>query len=295
MSAALSPTHQGDVYYKDSRAISCAGLIYMVIVGTVVTLILSIIYGYVTSLVRSIYLAFFIAFFYGWIVGYVVGFAGKLGKVRKRGVLLLFGFIFGTLAEYAGWVSWISAVLEEVDMLTLFFSPGIILSVITIGAVEGVWSIFDWTPTGLTLYIIWGIEAIIVIGTATLVAGRALVAEPFCKYCNRWVKQTQSVFRLEPVTNPDQLKTQLEHGDYTSLDTLKKVETGSTNYTKLELLQCPTCQQFRLLTVKSVNINSNFRGNVETKENEIVENLLLDSKTYDTIRATMVGKRNTKP
>ncbi len=284
MSTTLSTTNQGNVYYKHSGAIGWTGPIYMVIFGTVVTLVLSIIYGYAIYNIPFIYLNFFITLFYGAIVGYTISFAGELGKVRNMGILVLFGFVFGLLAEYAGWVSWISAAIGEFAILTIFFSPGVILYIIQVGAEEGIWSIFGWTPTGLALYIIWGIEAIMVVGAVVLTAIGSLIFTPFCERCNRRVEQKETISLLEPITNPNELKAQLEQGNYTSLNVLKRVEAGSKLNTELELSQCPTCQQFHLLTVKSVTIKVDSKGEGETERNNIVKNLLLDTNTYEIIR-----------
>ncbi len=272
------------IYYKHSGAIGCAGLIYMTIFGTLATLILGIVYGYAIYYIPFIYLNFFITLFYGGIVGLSVGIAGKLGKVRNTGVLMLFGFIFGLLAEYAGWVGWTSAIIEEVSFLPLFFSPLGISALISLAAAKGVWSIFGLTPTGLALYLIWGLEAFLVIGTSTLVAVASLMSTPFCEQCKRWVDESESISLLSAIPNPDELKAQLEQGNYSALNGLKMLEQKNENYSELELMQCSKCQQFHLMTLKSVTIKLKANGKEDEKKEDIVENLLLSSTVYEAIK-----------
>ena len=221
----------------------------------------------------------------GVAVALTLGFAGTLGKVRHAGVMALFGFIFGLVAKYAGSVAWISAAMEDPSLLLSFFSPGEVFSFLRLVSIIGTWSIFGWTPTGLALYVVWGVEVLLIVGTATFGATISLMSEPFCERCNRWAERTESLFPLEPIANPKLLKVQLERGDYAFVNSLERITDNSKRYTRLDLYQCTTCEQFHLLTVKSVHIEVDSKGKESKKKRTIVENLLLDAEAYEMIRA----------
>jgi len=268
--------NQINVYYRHSGAIGLMGPVYMIIFGTVGTLVLGIIYGYAIFYIPYIAHNFLITLGFGALVGFIVGNGGKLGKVRNPRLLLLFGFLFGLFAEYTGWVSWIFAFSKQ---QTLVLFPSDVLSVVEIVAEKGSWwDIFGWTPKGTALYVIWGIEATMIIATSTLVSWALLISTPFCERCNRWVEKKNSILPLEPITNPDEFKSQLEQADYTSLKTLQKVGSGSNPYTQIDLLRCPICQLLYLLTTKLVTVG------VEKQESDIIENIIINSEIYEMIQ-----------
>jgi hypothetical protein len=256
------------------------GPIYMLIIGAVCTLVLSAIYGYAIFYIPFIYLNLFITLGFGACVGFLVGYGGKIGKVRNSKLLLIFGLIFGIIAEYAGWVSWVFAFSKQ-EVLVLY--PFNILAVIKLVGHEGAWSIFGWTPTGAALFTIWGIEAIMIIGTSTLASWGVVGFTPFCEHCNRWVEDRNSITPLEPIVDPDNFKSQLEQGGDTVVKTLKKVESGKKAYTQLDLINCPGCEYSYYLSMKSINVEVDSKGKEKKDEKDIVENFILSTDSYRTI------------
>lgn len=264
-------------YYKHSGKIGLAGPIYMLILGALGASILGAIYGYAIYYIPIIYLNIFLTLGLGGIVGYIVGFSAKLGKVRNTSIVLFFGFLLGLFAEYVGWVSWIYASSEQ-SMLLLM--PSSILNTIQMLSVDGVWSIFSSTPTGMALYAIWAIEALVIIGTSILVASMFISATPFCENCNRWIEEEDALLPLEAVSNPDDLKLKLEQGDYSALNALKSKGEEENVYTQINLLHCSSCEQNHFLSVKSVAVSLDSDNKEEKEESYIVENLIISSDTY---------------
>jgi hypothetical protein len=274
-----------ELYYKHSGMVGCAGPFFLTIIGTVAAIVAGIIYGYAVFYIPIVYFNFLLTILLGMAVAFALRFAGKLGKVRHIGVMALFGFVLGLVAKYSGSVAWISAVMEDPSLLLSFFFPGEVFSILRLISMVGAWSIFSWTPTGPALYAIWGVEVLLIVGTATLGAASSLMSAPFCERCNRWAKQAESLFPLEPIADPIKLRAQLERGDFASINSLRRIAEGSKTYTRLDLYQCTTCQEFHLLTAKSVRTEVDSRGRESKKEEKIVENLLLDAEAYEMIRA----------
>ena len=275
--------NQSNKYYEHSGKFGFMGPAYMLIIGAACTLVLSVIYGYAIFYIPFIYLNFLIALGFGALVGMLVGHGGKLGKVRNSPLLLFFGLVFGILAEYTGWVSWVFAFSKQ-EVLALY--PSQILAVVTYVAQKGAWSIFGWTPMGGSLYTIWGIEAVMIIGTSTLACWGVVCSTPFCEHCNRWVEGKKSISPLEPIPDPDKFKSQLEQAGDTVVKALKKVDSKNKEYTQLDLIKCPECNYSYYLSMKSIKIEVDSKGKEKKDETDIVENFVLSNDSYRVISQT---------
>ncbi|MHC4527444.1 MAG: hypothetical protein ACYS29_06170 [Planctomycetota bacterium] len=166
-----------DRYYRHSGEIGVLGPAYILVLGTVGTLILSAVYAYATFYIPFVYLNGLLTFICGGLVGLLIGKLAKLGKVRNPAFVLVVGFLFGLIAEYAAWTAWIFAFSRQ---QALVVSPSGLLAVVRLVAKEGPWSMFGWTPKGTTLYIIWAVEGAVIIGASTLVGWAVLTSAVFC-------------------------------------------------------------------------------------------------------------------
>lgn len=264
-------------YYQHSGAIGPLGPVYMTLLGAIGVVLLGAVYGYAIYYIPLIYFNFFITLFFGLGVGFLVGYGGKLGKVRNSWAVIVFGLIFGVLAEYAGWISWIHAASEQAYLLT---SPREIFEVLGNVAERGAWSIFSWTPKGAALYAIWAIEAIMIIGGSTVSAWGVVSSTPFCEHCNKWVEETTTISNLAPLPDPQEMKHQLEQGDFTTLNSLESLEGASAEYTQLALPHCPGCEGSYFLTVKGVTVSKDSKGKEKKDETTLVENLHISAADY---------------
>lgn len=269
-------------YYQSSGTIGAAGPILMILFGVIGTLILGAVYGYAVFYIPFIYLNFLITAIYGAGVGYLIGLGGKWGKVRNSGVLALFGFLFGCIAVYTGWVSWIFAVSEQTALAIL---PSNVWGVMTSLAEEGAWEIFGWAPSGAALFTIWGIEAFIIFGLSAGVAWAMLSSTPFCEHCKQWVETKHEIEPLSLVENPHELREQLEAGNFEMLKALKLLEVAPTTYSRIELLHCPGCQQNDFLTVESVEVTIDSDKTETKNENGIVQNLIITPEQIRMLKA----------
>jgi hypothetical protein len=269
-------------YYRHSGKAPVAGITMAVIAGLVSVLILSLIYGYAIAYIPFIYLNFFITLGYGGILGMIIGIAATAGKIRNNKFALLTGLIFGVIAVYAGWVTWLYAMSEgEIEIL----SPSGITSAISMIAETGTWSIKGATPSGLVLEFIWLVEAIMIIGACTLASLAMMESDVFCEKCNKWAKEKFSFMPFEAVENPSTLKGELESGNFFSINLLKKVEDNSLKYSQYELTNCEGCNVMHLLTVSNVTHSIDKEGKKSTANDHIIQNLLVSTEIYNKIKA----------
>jgi len=109
-----------------------------------------------------------VALLCGTFIAVITVFGGNTGKVNNRFTHTLFGFVFGLIAVYTSWVIWLYAIS---GWDALFFQPSEILDIIVMISDVGVWSIFEFTPTGNILLTFWGLEAITIAGIASYLTG----------------------------------------------------------------------------------------------------------------------------
>ena len=270
-----------NLYYKESGYVGIPGLALMTIAGLTTSILFGFIYAYAIFYIPFIYLNFFITLIFGAGIGLAVGKSGFLTKVRNKNVMLLFGLIFGLLAEYFGWVFWIYAASEQ---QLLSFNPSTVIYTMQGVAEFGAWSIFGWTPTGSALYIIWLIEGVMIVGAAVGTTLMGIGSNPFCEKCQRWTETTVLASYLEPIVNLPEFVDALENKRLEVLTNLANLKSSGDNRTRVELASCESCDNAHYLTLKEVRTNINDKGEPEVEENVLVENLVIDPATLDELK-----------
>lgn len=261
--------------YKHSGKIEILGIVYMIIFGITSASIFGMLYAYLVHFIPFIYINFFITLGFGFVVGFSTSFGGKLGKIRNNIVMLISGLLAGIIALYCSWVGYIF-VSSGSDIWV--FNPVSILALAKIIASIGSWSIFGVTFTGTLLYIVWIIEALMIVGTSTLVAIANSSTLVFCEKCNEWLTQNKTISHIEIFKNPDIQIKQLQQGDFSSLYKLKK--TKNNIYLELEILHCHLCKQQHYVTVKLVNVTINKDNDETKKESELIERVPISLSVY---------------
>ena len=269
-----------NLYYKESGAVGLIGIVLISVVGLVLSGILGIIYGFAILFIPFIYLNFFITLAYGGAIGYSLGKIGYFTKIRNYTVIVIFGVLFGFVAEYFGWVFWIQAFRDsgapDFSIFEVFEDMGRIAN-------RGAWSIFGITPTGIALYIIWIIEAIMIIGAAVVFAITGFGSKPFCERCNSWTDEINLKSTLNGTSNPIKLVTELENKNFDSLIQLASKESVFRQ-TRVTLSTCKKCNNEYYLTLNDVKVTINDKGKAEESEDTIVENLIINKQEFEEIK-----------
>jgi hypothetical protein len=140
-------------FYRHSGKAPITGLLLIGIVGFVAVPILGAIYALLIHYIPFIYLDALIVIGYAGAISVVLSSAARYGKVRNMFLLGLAAFFFGVLADYIGWVIWLTLLAGNPEFLFEFFFPFDILYYIALVAQKGAWSISGATPTGAILYL----------------------------------------------------------------------------------------------------------------------------------------------
>lgn len=266
-----------ELYYQPSGKFNTVAALYILGLGFAATLLLGAIYGLAIFWIPLIYINVLVVIGYGVLVGLAVGIAARIGKMRNPKLLTVYGLLFGLLAVYIGWISWIYAVTRG-ELLT--FSAAHIAAIASAIAEEGAWSIFGWTPAGAALYGIWLIEAAIIIVGATLAARGVIGATPFCEACDGWIEDPQIIAPLEPMLSGASAISSIEEHDFTPLTSLKKLPAGAEVFTQVELLRCDGCKNEHFLTVKAMRVQRT-EDKVQKDEKDLVRNLIISPEVYE--------------
>lgn len=270
--------------YRHSGKAPILGLLLIGIAGFVAVPILGLIYGVLIRVIPFIYINAFIVLGYAFAVGFVLSKVAIFGKVRNMILLGLAGFFFGLLAEYVGWVSWLAVIVGDPFFLIEFFYPGDIIYLITLIAEEGAWNISGATPTGAFLYIIWFIEACVVIGGSTYITVTSVSKTPFCEESNAWADKKSQIGAFATLQNKAQFKQAISLGNFSAFNELKLAKDEDMQFTTLELYECEHCRNFFVVNVDEVTVKFDNKGRASTQSKPIVSNLLVTPTQLSALR-----------
>ena len=268
--------------YKHSKYTNPSSIFILLVLSTIGTLILSAIYSYAIHYIPLVFLNVICTIFFGYFTGIIIGISGKIAKIRNSTVLTVYGIIFGLFAVYSSWVIWLFELFQRQGWT---FNPVTILHIMQFLSIEGVWSSGSFTPTGFLLYIIWFVEAAIIVGGCIYASSTYIKNDAFCEKCNAWVKDRHVLPNLNYTYNSNKLKNLLHQGQFSALSDLKIQDPPNDSYTAVELSKCSNCDELYLLTVNIVEIIKKSDGNFKTHKTTVVQNMIIDSEIYESIKS----------
>lgn len=269
------------LHYKNSGSFSIMGPVYILGIGILSALILGTTYAYATFYIPIIYLSILLTVGLGYLIGAITGFAGKIGLVRNKTIMLISGATIGLITLYVAWVVWIF-ILSGHEALIL--SPVSLYFIMIEVSKEGVWSIRNDTPTGWFLYAVWATEAFMIVGFSAAASKNFIGETPFCERCVRWAEEELEFWPLSLPEYPELIQEKIERGGIDALQALTPEEDGISNYSKLILRACEGCEDSRFLTFKIIDHEVNKKGEEKMIENVITENLVIDAGKHTILK-----------
>ncbi len=269
------------LHYKNSGSFSILSPVYILGIGMLSALILGTIYAYATFYIPIIYLSVLLTVGLGYLIGAITGYAGKIGLVRNKAIMLVSGAVIGLITLYVAWVVWIF-ILSGHEALIL--SPVSLIFVMIEVSKEGVWSIGNDTPTGWFLYAVWATEACMIVGFSATASKSFMGDTPFCERCVRWAEEELEFWPLSLPEHPEIIQEKIERGGIDAIQALTPEEDGISNYSKLILRACEGCEDSRFLTFKIVDHEVNKKGEEKMIENVIAENLVIDAGKHTVLK-----------
>jgi hypothetical protein len=235
------------------------------------------------------HLAAFATMAFGALAGAAAGFGLVWGHVRNKTAALAVGAISSAVALYLSWAMWIEAVLERdadngITWARLARHPRGVWYMMKLINRYGTWT-FDngKTPTtGWQLWVVWAIEAALVIGIGIAVTIFVQRLHPYCETCGQWCRRTARLY-LAPVADVLQLKGQVEAKN---LQALEGLGPGSKrgDHTHIELDSCSTCGQFHTLSVGQVTVRRKKFGQPQVASQKLVRQMIVGAEEAQRIR-----------
>lgn len=262
--------------YQHSGKIGNSPLL-LLFVAVPLLIILSCIYGYITVYNPIAgYLTFLIMIGYVFLCGLVVSMLLKAGKCRSKTFCLLGGIAAGLFSLYFAWLFFLYALLHrfdfmEIGFLDILLSPSAMLTTILEINKTGWFTIKSATPSGILLWIFWGIEALTVVLGVTIIGSSAIDDEMFCEKCGVWC----DISETKNLKLPENLADQ-KANDINPL-TIKNLEDSDGSAKPLiqaELLKCSHCTTYKGWRYKKISSEIDKNGD-EKDKSEIIPGIVL--------------------
>ncbi|MBT3198871.1 MAG: hypothetical protein HN350_03050 [Phycisphaerales bacterium] len=232
-----------NVYYDPSGRFSLSGLLIMFSVALGAGVLLGGVYGVLVYLSPVGILNLFAMCWMAWLVGKIVGRGTLLGKVRNRWLYGLGGLLAGLATIWAAWVCWAYFFSSDFGPGVLDLNPVAIWNYIVYIAENAEWRFFgfDQPVNGIPMYILWGLEASLVVGVVYVVSMLYMSDKLFCERCNCWVTERIKLPRLDPPQDESMIEA-VQNRDISGILTLPAYTTGD-KHIQVELLKCQKCQE----------------------------------------------------
>lgn len=146
----------------------------------------------------------------------------------------------------------------------------------------GWYEIGGGAPKGTGLWVMWGIEALIVVGLPTLLATMKTDGVVFCEDCRRWCKQIEKAAQLSLPENIDELDP-LHQGDVAPLAHLETVTGEGAPHLSVDTQACGNCNATGAFQTKLVTYQVDKEGKLEEQTADITGLVLVPQTTVDEI------------
>ncbi len=282
MTALAPPVISHLQSYEHSGKLPMPAMMMMLIGGTLAAVICGAAYGAIIWYLPFVYISVALTFGIGFLAGYMMGHIGKKFHCRNNAAMIIMGLVAGFAAWYGAWVGW-TAAASEGQIIT--FSP-LAQAAVMLGVMqEGIWNVFDWTPTGVWLAGIWALEFLIIMGMSFVFAKAAIEGKIYCESCQQWLKTDCSSPALTRMEQPSELNHQLLSGQYHSLLSPHPEKHDASQYMSAELTTCPACQQVCYLTVNHIDVTVDKEGKVHANNSNLLQNVIIPPETFVDLKA----------
>lgn len=276
------------MYYQHSGRFSVGGIVLSLLTGAIAGFLLAYAYGNGLSHIPEVHLAAFATIAFGLFVGGTTGRGLLWGHVRSPRLTIAVTALTSTLALYLSWAMWIAEIFKRsqgrnISWARLAQHPVAIWSLMTWINHYGTWALDNGKPTaGWWLWIIWTVEALLIVGVAIATAVAMLGERAFCETCGRWCHRALRLL-LAPSRDVQQLKLQLENKDLRALESLGPGQKGG-DHLVATLHSCTQCQQFHTLTVTNTKFQRPKFGHHNVSSQTIVRQLIVGPAEAQTLR-----------
>ncbi len=260
-------------HYTHSGKSPVGGVLLTLVAGSAAAALLGAIYAAAIYWIPFIYILFLLTIGLGFVLSVVSGALAQGGKIRHNGVTTQLAFVVSLVAYYVHWIVWIDLMAD-----VTIYKPDELWIMMNRIAATGAWSIFDWTPQGAALWVIWGIEGVIIVGGGTILA-HSVTDVPFCETTNQWTEENTLATRFRLVDPNQVIETP------SALLAVLEPEDGTTGaFSEVTVMTAPG-SELRCASLDVVTLEYDDDGKEQKNKNTIVKYMLLDRASYDSLMA----------
>lgn len=278
-------------YYQPSNRMPLGGTLSALLLGLPTAVVLAFVYVYAVWYIPLVYLNFFFTLGFGFGMGWVLKQAirtGKLRSPRQAGWLAVAVGLWGWYVQWAVYAVLLmnAGTTEEVGsrfsytptsfdaqmFLSLLGQPGTLLGLLPRLAAEGTWGIFGVTVSGIFLWLIWLVEAGMLLFLPWSMA-QDQAGAPFSEKANEWAEKARVPKRVPYALEPGVLKAAFESGDFTHL----APHTGGAPFARLHLYTAPNDADCCYLSLENVVIETDKNGKPSEKTTDVLQYLRVSS------------------
>jgi len=291
------------LYYKHSGRFSTGGILIAFLVGLIVGLICGWLYAWLIHWNPFIYINFLAVFAFGAIVGFATEQSLESHKCRNVPVTGLTALLAALISYYTSWAIWLHAV-SHLSTFAFLLSPRAMWMTILMVNEVGTWSLRGSVVKGLSLWVIWGLEAVCLLGFALYTAVHSMQEATYCEGCDRFAKLREGACFVAAGKAPSiedkaafksycksfkqhaaEVKQHLESKDLLYVEQLGAVQEDAIAWYQLNLVTCPQCNMTNTLRVMQVRKKiEGKKVKKETEESEVFRQLLLSSTEADNVK-----------
>ena len=287
----------GDLYYRHSGRTPIVRLLAALTAVLPAAVVMAVVYGAAVVYLPKVgyvklvlILAVLLVIGFGFGVGGVTGYMLKWARVRSIAAVAVVSLLAAALAYYVSWVTWETLILGregvEVPPLRLLARPDAVWGVATMINHTGtiVFGTEETPIKGPLLWVLWVVEAGVVVGIGSQVPVRMLRHLAYCEPCERWCGRHQGVLSVG-YGDEAALRSRLERKDLAVLQELGHADVDAARRFRVDLDNCPQCQDTHLLSVFRVDVTYQ-KGNRQEKAVRVIDRLRLSPAEAQWVRDT---------
>jgi hypothetical protein len=282
----------GDAYYRLSGEVTVAGLAAGLGGGLAAGMVLSFVYSYLIRFIPFVYLNVFCAIGYTILVGCATGTLLRMGKMRNTAVGVFVGIVVAFASYYFCWAIWLSIIASgneySISSFTLAQHPLGLWELMQAVNEKGAWSIglglrVGGTVSGTALWIVWGLEALMVLVGAPFGTWMTMTMDPFCEACQKWCAEEKDVLSIRPA-EASELTRRFEAKDFMFLKEVGAKREGDAEWFRLDLHRCPGCGMTNTLSMQQEKLMVDKKGKATVDSRGVIKQLLLTEAEVRNLR-----------
>lgn len=133
------------------------------------------------------------------------------------------------------------------------------------------------------LWLLWGLEAVIIVGGSTLLATAEIASGVFCEDCNQWCDQIPDASRFDLPEEQDTLQ-ELRPDNLKPIAGLNPADPSATVYLQFDMWKCSKCNSTGALQVKLCEVVPDENGAPKENTSDLTEIWTVSPGNLDAIR-----------